>query len=163
MRTTEGANLHLVFRRPRPGTDSHHRADAHTRWRGRLAVKPPDHPDDLWFGLSAYGPCRPFGLGREDDPGRHGFHTRPNPDQRHTASVSQITRQRCRLSQHLMVGLHECDPMAVHVNLDLTEPLAVEGTDVTPQALNDLLTLVRLPRSPGQVGWVDYAASALAV
>ena len=31
--------------------------------------------------------------------------------------------------------------MAVHVNLDLTETLAVEGTDGAPRALNDLLTL----------------------
>jgi DNA-binding CsgD family transcriptional regulator len=63
------------------------------------------------------------------------------PDQRHTASVSRITRERCRLSWHLVDGLHECDPMAVHVNLGLNETLAVEGTEVTPPALNDLLTL----------------------
>jgi DNA-binding NarL/FixJ family response regulator len=31
--------------------------------------------------------------------------------------------------------------MAVHMNLELSETLAVEGTDVTPPALNDLLTL----------------------
>jgi DNA-binding NarL/FixJ family response regulator len=31
--------------------------------------------------------------------------------------------------------------MAAHVNLELSETLAVEGTDVTPPALNDLLTL----------------------
>ncbi len=31
--------------------------------------------------------------------------------------------------------------MAVHVNLELSEMLAVERTDVTPPALNDLLTL----------------------
>jgi DNA-binding NarL/FixJ family response regulator len=31
--------------------------------------------------------------------------------------------------------------MAVHMSLELTEPLAVEGTDLTPPALNDLLTL----------------------
>jgi len=31
--------------------------------------------------------------------------------------------------------------MAVHMSLELTETLAVEGTDVPPPALNDLLTL----------------------
>ena len=41
-----------------------------------------------------------------------------------------------------VVGLHECDPMAVQVNLELSEMLDVERTDVAPPpALNDLLTL----------------------
>jgi DNA-binding CsgD family transcriptional regulator len=109
--------------------------------RGRLSLTPPDHLDVLWLGLSAYGPCRPFGLGREDDAGRNGFPTRPKPDERHTPSVSRITPLLCRLSPHLADGLHECDPMAVHMSLELTETLAVEQTDVAPPALNDLLTL----------------------
>jgi DNA-binding CsgD family transcriptional regulator len=80
-------------------------------------------------------------LGREDDGGRNGFLARPNPDQRHTATVSRITRQRCRLSRHLVGGLNQCVPMAVHMKLERTEMIAVEGTNVTPPALNDLLTL----------------------
>jgi DNA-binding CsgD family transcriptional regulator len=109
--------------------------------RGRLSLTPPDHPNDRRLRLSAYRPSPPFGLGKKDDAGGNGFPTRPNPDQRHTVSVSGITRQRCRLSLHLVVGLHECDAMAVHMSLELTETLAVEGTDVPPPALNDLLTL----------------------
>src|SRR6266540_853073 len=110
--------------------------------RSTLALAPPNiHPEDRRIRLPAYGPCRPFGLGREDDAGRNDFPTRPNPDQRHTGSVSRITRQRCRRSRHRMDGLHECDPMAVHMSLEPPEMLAVDGTDVTPPALNDLLTL----------------------
>jgi DNA-binding NarL/FixJ family response regulator len=37
--------------------------------------------------------------------------------------------------------MHECDPMAVHVNLEFAETLAEEGTDPTPPALNDILTI----------------------
>jgi len=41
----------------------------------------------------------------------------------------------------LVDGLSECDPMAAHMRLEPAEMLTLEGTDVTPPALNDLLTL----------------------
>ena len=89
--------------------------------------------------LSAYGPCQPFGL-RRNDAGSI-LPSRPNPDQRHTASVSGITPQRCRPSRRLVEGLRESESMAAHMNLEPAEMLTLEGMDVTPPALNDLLTL----------------------